>query len=103
LRAKILEMKAAGSDGFFIHAREGLVPPYLSAEWFAAVQTYIAVARELGLRAWLHYEMPYPRGEACGAGRWAPSEVALTSSKLTGAVRRSRSRDGRIPHDWVDA
>ena len=66
LRARSLEMKAAGSDGFFIHAREGLATPYLSTEWFAAVQTCIEVARELGLRAWLYDEMPYPSGAAGG-------------------------------------
>src|ERR1035437_9046128 len=66
LRARILEMKAAGCDGFFIHAREGLATPYLSTEWFAAVRTCIAVARELGLRAWLYDEMPYPSGVAGG-------------------------------------
>ena len=66
LRARILEMKAAGSDGFFIHAREGLATPYLSTEWFAAVATCIAEARKLGLRAWLYDEMPYPSGVAGG-------------------------------------
>ena len=48
LRSRILEMQAAGSDGFFIHAREGLLTPYLSTEWFAAVETCIDVARGLG-------------------------------------------------------
>ena len=66
LRARILEMKAAGSDGFFIHAREGLATPYLSAEWFAAVQACIAEARRLGMKAWLYDEMPYPSGVAGG-------------------------------------
>jgi hypothetical protein len=66
LRARIRELKAAGSDGFFIHAREGLATPYLSTEWFAAVGTCIDVARELGLRAWLYDEMPYPSGVAGG-------------------------------------
>ncbi len=66
LRARILEMKAAGSDGFFIHAREGLATPYLSTEWFTAVQACIEEARKLGLRAWLYDEMPYPSGVAGG-------------------------------------
>lgn len=66
LRARIREIQAAGCDGFFIHAREGLATPYLSAEWFAAVKCCIEVARELGLRAWLYDEMPYPSGAAGG-------------------------------------
>jgi hypothetical protein len=66
LRARIAEIGAAGCDGFFIHAREGLGTPYLSREWFAAVGECIAAARRLGLRAWLYDEMPYPSGVAGG-------------------------------------
>ncbi len=39
LQARIREIHAAGGDGFFLHAREGLATPYLSEEWFAAVAT----------------------------------------------------------------
>ncbi len=66
LQARIREIRAAGGDGFFIHAREGLATPYLSEEWFAAVACCIAEARQLGLRAWLYDEMPYPSGAAGG-------------------------------------
>ncbi|MEO6875625.1 MAG: hypothetical protein ABI222_12470 [Opitutaceae bacterium] len=66
LRAKILEMQGAGADGFFIHAREGLATPYLSTEWFGAVQCCIEVARSLRMKAWLYDEMPYPSGVAGG-------------------------------------
>lgn len=66
LGARIAEIRAAGCDGFFIHAREGLATPYLSAEWFASVKTCIDTAREFGLRAWLYDEMPYPSGAAGG-------------------------------------
>ena len=66
LRSRIREIKAAGCDGFFLHAREGLATPYLSAEWFAAIDCSLAEARRLGLRAWLYDEMPYPSGAAGG-------------------------------------
>jgi hypothetical protein len=66
LRARILEMQAAGCDGFFIHAREGLATPYLSKEWFAAVKCCIDTAHGRGMRAWLYDEMPYPSGVAGG-------------------------------------
>jgi hypothetical protein len=66
LRARIREIHAAGCDGFFLHAREGLLTPYLSTEWFAAVACCIAEAGELGLKAWLYDEMPYPSGAAGG-------------------------------------
>ena len=66
LRACIANIRTAGCDGFFIHAREGLATPYLSKEWFAAVKCCIETARELGLRAWLYDEMPYPSGVAGG-------------------------------------
>lgn len=66
LRACVREIRAAGGDGFFLHAREGLGTPYLSAEWFAAVETCLAAARGAGLQAWLYDEMPYPSGVAGG-------------------------------------
>ena len=66
LQARIREIHAAGGDGFFLHAREGLATPYLSEEWFAAVATCLDCARQLGLRAWLYDEMPYPSGAAGG-------------------------------------
>lgn len=66
LHVGIQEIRDAGCDGFFIHAREGLATPYLSTEWFAAVKSCIDVAREFGMRAWLYDEMPYPSGAAGG-------------------------------------
>ena len=66
LRARIKEMHAAGCDGFFLHAREGLATPYLSKEWFAAVKVCLETARRRGMQAWLYDEMPYPSGVAGG-------------------------------------
>ena len=66
LRARIAEICAAGCDGFFIHAREGLATPYLSTEWFGAVETCIDEAQRAGIQAWLYDEMPYPSGAAGG-------------------------------------
>ena len=59
-------MAAAGFDGFFLHAREGLRTPYLSEAWFDAIETCLTFAEQHNLKAWLYDEMPYPSGAAGG-------------------------------------
>ncbi len=92
LRARILEIRAAGCDGFFIHAREGLATPYLSEEWFTAVKCCIDVARQLGLSAWLYDEMPYPSGAAGGEVVRRRPEFVEQSLRVERAVFRGGRR-----------
>ncbi|MCG3148766.1 MAG: hypothetical protein PCFJNLEI_02213 [Verrucomicrobiae bacterium] len=66
LRQCVRAMAAAGVDGFFLHPREGLLTPYLSEEWFAAIGACIAEAKKTGIKAWLYDEFPYPSGVAGG-------------------------------------
>lgn len=66
VRRQVHQMADAGVGGFFIHPRQGLKLPYLSAKWFARVQLAVEVAQERGLQAWLYDEFPYPSGMAGG-------------------------------------
>jgi hypothetical protein len=66
LRWHVEQMREAGFDGFFMHAREGLQTPYLSQAWFDAIDVCVQRAAELGMKAWLYDEMPYPSGAAGG-------------------------------------
>ncbi len=91
LRARLAEIRAAGCDGFFIHAREGLATPYLSKEWFAAVRCCIETARRRGMQAWLYDEMPYPSGVAGGEVVRRHPEFVEQSLR----VQRKNFRGGR--------
>jgi hypothetical protein len=65
---QIAEMEAAGWGGFFMHARVGLVTPYLSEAWMERVKTCVAEAKRRGMYAWLYDEDKWPSGYA---GGWA--------------------------------
>ena len=62
LRRQIRDMKDKGLGGFFMHARVGLVTPYLSDRWMECVEASVDEAREVGLDAWLYDEDRWPSG-----------------------------------------
>ncbi len=66
LKRQIDCFAAAGCGGFFIHARVGLVTPYLSEEWMRLVKECCLYARERGMKAWLYDEDLWPSGYAGG-------------------------------------
>jgi len=66
LRRQIAEMREAGLGGFFMHARVGLITPYLSPEWIRSLGVCIEEARKLGMKAWLYDEDCWPSGSAGG-------------------------------------
>jgi len=59
-------MKENGIDGFFMHARSGLITEYLSDEWFDLIETCIKRAEELEMEAWAYDENGWPSGFADG-------------------------------------
>lgn len=63
---QVKQMAAQGARGFFIHPRQGLQQPYLSASFFDMVDCAISAAREHGLVVHLYDEYPYPSGVAGG-------------------------------------
>lgn len=52
--------------GFFLHAREGLVTPYMSEEWLDRIETCVREAERRGMYAWLYDEDKWPSGFAGG-------------------------------------
>ncbi len=52
--------------GFFLHAREGLVTPYMSEEWLNRIETCLKEAEKRGMYAWLYDEDKWPSGFAGG-------------------------------------
>lgn len=62
LRRQIREMKDAGLGGHFMHAREGLVTPYLSERWMECIEAAVDESRKVGTDAWLYDEDKWPSG-----------------------------------------
>jgi len=66
IRRQVAELKRGGWGGGFLHAREGLITPYLSGEWMHAIDVAVQESGEQGLRAWLYDEDRWPSGFAGG-------------------------------------
>lgn len=66
LERQIEDMHKAGIGGFFMHARGGLLTPYMGEEWMSAVRTCIEKSKELGMTPWLYDENGWPSGFADG-------------------------------------
>ena len=66
LDRQLLEMKDKGVLEAFIHARKGLLVPYLSETWFKRVGFTVRKAAEYGMRMWLYDEDNWPSGYAGG-------------------------------------
>jgi len=66
LRRQVREIKQSGLGGFFIHARTGLVTPFLGERWMQCVAAAVDEARKQGLQAWLYDEDRYPSGSGGG-------------------------------------
>ena len=56
------KMRAVGIDEFIIHARYGLQTPFLSEDWFTAVEAVIQHAAKTGMKAWIYDELNWPSG-----------------------------------------
>ncbi len=59
-------MRDKGFGGFFMHARAGLVTPYLSDKWFELIQACTERANEYGMHAYVYDENGWPSGFAGG-------------------------------------
>jgi hypothetical protein len=66
LTRQIHLMDQGGWGGFVMHARAGLVTPYLGKQWMAMVRHCIAEAEQRGMQAWLYDEDKWPSGYAGG-------------------------------------
>lgn len=74
VRRQVDLIAAAGWGGVFVHSRVGLTTPYMSDEWFAAVDAALERCRELGLKLWLYDEDKWPSGYSGGKTPLASEE-----------------------------
>lgn len=80
LEEQIVRMHDAGINGFFLHARGGLITEYMSEDWLARMETCIKKADELGMEAWLYDENGWPSGS--GNGVVPPQSEKYQQKKL---------------------
>jgi hypothetical protein len=66
LKRQLSLMVRGGMQGGFLHSREGLVTPYLSPAWNAAVRACVEHAKKLGTPVYLYDEDRWPSGFAGG-------------------------------------
>lgn len=62
LKRQIQWMHENGIDGFFMHARSGLMTEYLSEEWMQCIEACVNEAETLGMKAWVYDENGWPSG-----------------------------------------
>lgn len=61
-RQQVALMDEAGVGGFFMHARGGLLTPYMGDEWFDNARAAIEEARARGMHPWAYDENGWPSG-----------------------------------------
>lgn len=66
LRRQINEFHRGGMGGFFMHARSGLLTPYLSRQFMDNIHACADEAQKLGMYAWIYDENGWPSGIAGG-------------------------------------
>lgn len=67
LSFQIDQMHEKGLGGFVMHARHGLITPYLSDKWFDCIRHACEQAQRLGMTTWAYDERDWPSGPAGGA------------------------------------
>ncbi len=64
------EIVKKGFQGVYPHARQGLLTPYMSEDWWKAVEKIVDVCRRTGTEMWIWDEDYFPSGLAGGRVVW---------------------------------
>ena len=83
INQQLVELKAGGMGGVFIHPRPGLITSYLSDNWFEMCRYTVDKCKELGMQVWLYDENSYPSGFA---GGHVPAEMPESYNQGQGLV-----------------
>lgn len=94
---QIEQMAEKGIGGFVMHARHGLITPYLSDEWFDCIRACCEKARAMGMIAWAYDERDWPSGPAGGA------VIADRANRLSYLHLISEEVHGPVTVDFDDA
>ena len=66
IRRQVRLLYDAGYGGVFFHAREGLVTPFLSEDWFEAFKVALREGKNYNFAVWIYDELRWPSGFAGG-------------------------------------
>lgn len=59
---QLCDLKEKGIAGVFVHARAGLITPYMGEEWMNAFAKTVQVCEKIGLEVWIYDEYGWPSG-----------------------------------------
>lgn len=79
IERQVAALAAGGCRGVFIHPRQGLGVPYLSAAFFELIRTAVRSCRRHGIRPQIYDEFPYPSGIAGGLVTMGHPELVATA------------------------
>ncbi|MGZ5496816.1 MAG: glycosyl hydrolase, partial [Candidatus Aminicenantales bacterium] len=82
IKRELVDFKARGIGGAFIHPRPGLITPYLTDEWFSLCAYAVEVGKDLGLKIWIYDENSYPSGFAGGHVPAAMPDAARSGLRM---------------------
>lgn len=83
---QIVALHAQGAGGLILCAREGLLTPYISGEWFETVEWCIEQAQRFGLHVLIYDDMNGPSGTANGSVTDENPRYRQTSLRLANVV-----------------
>ncbi len=94
IREQLKFFKNAGWGGMFLHARDGLLTPYMGEGWFKAVDTAIEESRKLGMLVYLYDEDKWPSGTS-------GSRVPLADESFRQKVLLARGVGEKAPEQAI--
>ncbi len=99
VRRQVHEMADAGYEAVYPHARQGMLTPWLSEDWWRALDVIAEVCRERGMRMDIWDEDYFPSGLAGGRVVW--SDPGLVARGLRFTVREVEG-EGPFEVDFTD-
>ncbi|MGM0493023.1 MAG: glycosyl hydrolase [Armatimonadota bacterium] len=99
IRRQVREMADAGYEVIYPHARQGMLTPWFSEDWWRALDAIAEVCRETGMRMDIWDEDYFPSGLAGGRVVW--SDPGLVARGLSFTVREVEG-GGPFEVDFTD-
>ncbi|NLO06893.1 MAG: hypothetical protein GX131_13795 [candidate division WS1 bacterium] len=99
IRRQVREMARAGYQVVYPHARQGMLTPWFSEDWWRALDVIAEVCRETGMRMGVWDEDYFPSGLAGGRVVW--SDPGLVARGLRSHVREVEG-EGPFELDFSD-
>ncbi|MGC9317002.1 MAG: glycosyl hydrolase [Armatimonadota bacterium] len=99
IRWQVRELAEAGYQAIYPHARQGLLTPYMSEDWWRALEVIAQVCRETGMQMWIWDEDYFPSGLAGGRVVW--EDLGLVARGLVFSVEEVQG-EGPFELDFAD-